>query len=142
MNVHELLRTHPVARGHVSDPLVRCIDLCFACAQSCTTCADACLAEPSVAELRKCIRLNLDCAEICATTGSVASRCTSAEESALVQLLDVCARACEICAAECERHAKHHEHCRICADVCRRCQEACRTAMQDLGGASGVVQTN
>jgi hypothetical protein len=46
------------------------------CAQACTACADACLSEQNVADLAKCIRSNLDCADICDTTGRVLSRHT------------------------------------------------------------------
>ena len=142
MNIQELMRTHPDAGRSVSNPLVECIERCFSCAQSCTACADACLAENSIDMLRGCIRLDLDCADICTTTGTVASRCTETNQKILVQLLDLCANACQACAEECERHAEHHEHCRICAAECRHCEESCRRAMQDVGGASGRVQTN
>src|SRR5688572_32796684 len=56
--------------------LVRCIEACYDCSESCTQCADDCLGEESVQELTTCIRLNLDCADICATTGRVVSRRT------------------------------------------------------------------
>ena len=35
-------------------------------AQVCTACADACLGEDDVGELTRCIRLDLDCADLCA----------------------------------------------------------------------------
>jgi hypothetical protein len=54
--------------------LARCIEACFSCGQACTACADACLAEDSVTDLARCIRLNLDCADICDVTGRVLSR--------------------------------------------------------------------
>ena len=54
--------------------LVRCIEACYDCAESCTQCADDCLGEENVEELTTCIRLNLDCADICATTGRVVGR--------------------------------------------------------------------
>lgn len=53
-----------------------------------------------------------------------------------------CAQSCTACAEECEQHASHHQHCKICAAECRRCEESARRAMQDVGGASGRVQTN
>jgi hypothetical protein len=142
MHVHELIRAHPNVGCDFSGPLARCIEDCYACSQTCVACADACLAEQAVAELRQCVRLNLDCADVCIAMGNLASRCTGANERLLLQMLDSCACACQICAEECERHASHHEHCRICAEECRRCEEACRMAMQDVGGASGRVQTN
>jgi hypothetical protein len=90
------------------------------------------MAEGSVKELLQCIRLNLDCADVCAATGPVASRRTGGNETVLVSMLETCATACRLCGAECSQHASHHEHCRICADACRRCEEACLAAAQSI----------
>jgi hypothetical protein len=62
MHVHEMVRTHPHAKGNTNDALIWCIEECYDCAQTCTSCADACLGEPMVAPLTQCIRLDLDCA--------------------------------------------------------------------------------
>lgn len=121
----EMLETHPWP-GHVDrDPLARCIEECFACAQTCTSCADACLSEDMVAELRKCVRLNLDCADVCAASGSVLTRQTEYDAPTTKTLLEACRQACRTCANECKQHAEMHDHCRICAEACRRCEEAC-----------------
>lgn len=132
MHAQEILSTHPDVRGSTNDILLRCLDACYDCAQSCTVCADACLAEDMVKELRQCIRLNMDCADICTATGALASRRTGSNETILKMALELCARACAICGEECTRHAKRHEHCRICADTCRQCEEACMQAMQTI----------
>lgn len=95
-------------------------------AQTCTSCADACLAEPDVQDLRQCIRLNLDCADVCNTTGRLATRRTGSDEELIRRMLDVCATICRLCGEECARHA--HEHCRICAEACQRCMQACQEA--------------
>src|SRR5690554_6598436 len=72
-----MLGTHPGKLTEVDqDLLTACIDACYECAQACTACADACVAEEHVADLRTCIRLNLDCADLCATTGRMLSRQT------------------------------------------------------------------
>jgi hypothetical protein len=142
MNTQQMISTHPDVKDNVSAPLIRSIDECLACAQSCASCADACLAEPHVTELRQCIRVNLDCANLCEATAALAIRRTGSNEEVLLRVLEVCELACRKCAEECERHAEMHEHCRICAEECRRCQHACRIAMQDVGGASGRIQTN
>ena len=72
-----MLRTYPKSLGNVDErALARCIDACVECAQACTACADACLSEEMVAELTKCIRTNLDCADLCAVTARVLSRHT------------------------------------------------------------------
>lgn len=83
--------------------------------------------------MRQCIRLNLDCADLCDATARIASRLTDSNESVIVANLRTCEEACALCAAECEQHAKHHEHCRICAESCRRCETACAEASASIG---------
>lgn len=93
MHARDIITTHPDVRGNVSEVLVRCIDECYACAQACTACADACLAEEMVQQLKQCIQLNLDCADVCAATGALSSRRTGSNEQVLRQMLQVCAAA-------------------------------------------------
>lgn len=89
-------------------------------------CADACLGERDVQMLVRCIRRNLDCADICATTAAVVSRQTAFEPAVASALLQACAQFCRLCGDECEQHAQHGmEHCRVCAEACRRCERAC-----------------
>ncbi len=109
-----------------------CVEACFACAATCRTCADACLGEPQLDKLRRCIGLNLDCADQCLATGSIALRTVDPDLTVLRAALEACAAACAACAAECGKHASMHEHCRVCADACRRCESACRTMIQGL----------
>lgn len=77
--------------------------------------------------LVRCIRLNLDCADVCETTGNVLSRQTAFEPALARTLVQACAEACRVCAEECEKHAENMsmEHCRVCADSCRECEQAC-----------------
>jgi uncharacterized membrane protein len=84
-------------------------------------------------DLVRVVELNLDCADLCAATGALASRGTGSNKQILRQMLQVCAAACEVCGEECQRHAEHHEHCRICAEACRRCQQACQEAIRAVG---------
>ena len=70
--------------------LVRCIEACYDCAESCTQCADDCLGEENVEELTTCIRLNLDCADICATTGRVVGRRTGYDPEVTSAMLSAC----------------------------------------------------
>lgn len=132
--VKDMLETYPADLGGVDrEKLTRCIEECIACAQACTACADACLSEEMVAELRKCIRTNLDCADICESTGRVLSRHTGYDANITKAQLQACETVCKACADECERHANMHDHCRVCADACRRCEQACRELIQSLG---------
>lgn len=61
----KMLEAYPKDLGNIDkEKLAECIAACFECAQICTACADACLSEDMVAELTKCIRTDLDCADI------------------------------------------------------------------------------
>ncbi|WP_407048854.1 four-helix bundle copper-binding protein [Methyloraptor flagellatus] len=132
MHVQAMISSHPQLRGEVNRTLVAAIEAAYVCAQTCTACADACLAEEDVTNLSRCIRLDLDCADICSATGSVASRRTGSNEAVMRHMLEACAEICRLCAEECGRHAHHHDHCRVCAEACRDCDEACRAAIETL----------
>ena len=85
-----------------------------------------------VAELRKCIRTDLDCADICAATARVLSRHTGYDANLTRAQLRRASR-CRSCGDECEAHAHHHEHCRICAEACRACEQACNELLAVIG---------
>ena len=131
MSIQEMLRTHPAPWTH-EKAIVRCIEELVVCAGSCMVCADACLAEDGVAGLRRCIGLDLDCADVCDTTSRLLIRGSSADLELTRSLLLACVQACRSCGAECERHAEHHEHCRVCAATCLRCRKACEEAVAAL----------
>jgi hypothetical protein len=123
----QMLDTYPREVSLDRGLLVACIEACYDCADSCTQCADACLAEESLQELTTCIRLNLDCADICATTGRVVGRRTGYDPAVTSAVLRACIESCRACADECDIHAAHGmEHCRVCAEECRRCEQACQ----------------
>ena len=124
-SVAEMLKTTPSRPGYRHEDLVACIEACFDCAQACTACADACLGEDMVAELRRCITTDLNCADLCEATGRILSRQTGYDATLTEAALTACRHACRLCAEECERHAGMHEHCRVCAEACRRCEQAC-----------------
>lgn len=128
-HIDKMLETHPQSRGG-NAALAECVTHCHDCAATCTSCADACLGEATVSELRRCIRLNLDCADICAATANVLTRQTLTPTDVVQRQLEACAAACRSCAEECEKHATHHEHCRVCAEACRACERACQEMLQ------------
>lgn len=128
MHIQSMISTHPHVQGSTNDALIRAVEEAYDCTAACRICADACLGEAMVADLVQCIRLNLDCADVCAAAGAVGARRTGSNEAVIKALLEVCAETCAACATECDKHAGMHEHCRICAEACRRCEEACREA--------------
>jgi hypothetical protein len=140
-HIAEMLDTHPRAGTTALDrqALLDCIEACFDCAQTCTSCADACLGEEQhLTHLVKCIRLNLDCADVCETTGRLLLRQTEPDWSVIRAQLEACIAACRSCGDECQRHAEGMgmEHCRICAESCRRCADACERLLAALPGSA------
>ena len=116
-------------------PLVSAIEACMECELACTACADALLSEPHLEGLRYCIRINLDCADVCATTGRILARALEPDWTSLQVQLDACALFCATCEAECRRHLPQ-EHCRRCAEECRRCAAQCRELARAMPAAA------
>lgn len=130
---HRMLDTYPRTLRVSRDELVACIEACHDCATSCTQCADDCLSEDGHQQmLAKCIRLNLDCADICAVTGRVVSRQTDYDANVTRAVAEACAAACRSCADECSQHTDH-EHCQMCAHECERCRQACERLLAAIG---------
>jgi len=109
------------------------VDACLDCVQACTSCADADLVEEDVDELRACIALDRNCADVCGVTARILSRPAHWDGYVVHRLLQACVRVCTACAEECQRHAEHHRHCAICAEVCLACVRAC-SALLDTEG--------
>lgn len=114
------------------DTLTRCITACTTCSLACTACSDACLAENDLPMLVKCIRTNLDCADICDTTSKVLTRQTTYDPVVIRSVVDACLTAIQVCADECEIHAARHKHCEVCAMVCREAEASCRELLAEL----------
>lgn len=96
------------------------LDLLNKCAIECSHCAMACLEEEDVKMLAPCVRINLDCAEICRVLATLLSRGSVHGN----HLLNECAEVCTKCADECSMHTQM-EHCKVCAAICRECSSAC-----------------
>ena len=94
------------------------------CAAECSHCATACLEEEDVKMMARCIKLDIDGAEICRVAAAFVARGSEHAE----HLLKECAEICEACAEECEKHS-HMDHCRRCAEACRRCAEVCQSGI-------------
>jgi hypothetical protein len=112
--------------------LAAAIDAMHDCAQACTADADNDLSEPTVADLVKCIRLCMDCADICTMAAAVTSRQSEFDADITMPMLEACMAACRSCGDECQRQAMMHAHCQVCADACRRCEQACNELMDAM----------
>jgi uncharacterized protein DUF326 len=122
----QLLDTYPSTLNVDAGMLAAAIDALNDCAQACIADTDADLSEQNVTEMVRCIRLCLDCVDVCTATVGVTSRPTEFDPDVTKPLLEACVAICKSCGDECERHAHMHEHCRVCAEACRRCEQACR----------------
>src|SRR5438067_11542226 len=102
--IKSMFETHPVNPSSDHAINIECITACYSCAEACNACADACLGEENVRHQVPCIRLDLDCADICLATARIISRLTATNKELAGGQLRACAEACRICAAECEKH--------------------------------------
>ncbi|MFJ7747849.1 four-helix bundle copper-binding protein [Peribacillus sp. NPDC097295] len=87
---------------------------------ACNHCFDACLKEENVKMMAECIRLDLECAEMCSYLEQALSRNTPF----VSELAAACVKICESCGNECKKH--DHEHCQKCAGACLTCAVECR----------------
>ncbi len=128
----QMLDTYPRAVGVDADVLAAAIDALSDCAQACTADTDADLSERDLADMVRCIRLCLDCTDVCTATVGLVSRLAEYDANVIRPMLEACVAVCRSCGDECGRHAPHHGHCRVCEQACRRCEQACRDLLDAL----------
>lgn len=109
-----------------------CLEACMTCAETCASCADACLGEQNLEMLKRCIRLNEDCRDICVTTAGILSRQTETDWTIVRDMITAAMDAARLCAEECEKHAQMHEHCAVCAQTCRQCEQSCNQMVKAM----------
>ena len=126
-----MLKSHPSPVAH-ADKLAACIDACAACLVSCTSCADACIGGDMPKEMAKCIRTDLDCADVCAATIAVLTRQTKPNPSIQRAQLQAMIVACKTCGDSCMSHADVHGHCKLCGQTCRDCESKCNDLLSVL----------
>jgi Domain of Unknown Function (DUF326) len=129
----KMLDAYPGTVSLDAGVLAGTIDALSDCAQACIADTDDDLSEPEVTEMVTCIRLCLDCADVCAAAVAVVSRQRELDPAVIAPLLQACAASCRSCAEECERHARMHGHCRVCAEACRRGEQASEELLAVLG---------
>ena len=132
MKTQDILKSHPRKPNLETRDVTNCIEACRECLVVCTSCADACLGEQNIQMLVGCIRLDLDCADVCETTAKILIRQTETNMQLLRSQLETTVTASRLCAEECEKHAEMHQHCRICASACRNCEQMCRQLLSGL----------
>jgi hypothetical protein len=127
----QMLDTYPRTADIDPDVLAAAIDALDDCTQACNADTAADLTEPDLAEMVTCIRLCLDCVDVCTATAAVLSRLNGYDPTVIRPLVEACIAICRSCGDECERHSDM-PHCRVCAQACRRCEQACRDLLHIL----------
>ncbi len=128
MSIEQMLAEHPHVRPETDNvSLAYAVRQSMICAAVCNSCADACVADPM--DMRQCVRLCMDTADVCIATYRIASRRTGGDRQLIRTMLAACVETCMRCADECEFHGDAHGHCRRCAAACRDCADACRAAL-------------
>ena len=90
------------------------------CMEACNHCYDACLKEKDMTMMAECIRLDRECADICAFLEQSLTR----NSPFASDLATICAKVCGACGNECQKH--NHDHCQNCAETCFKYVEACK----------------
>lgn len=90
------------------------------CVEACNYCFQACLKEENVKMMVECIRLDRECADMCAFL----ERELTIDSSFAHDLAEICSKICEACGNECLKH--EHDHCQKCAESCFKCAKACK----------------
>ncbi|MBP5980524.1 MAG: four-helix bundle copper-binding protein [Halomonas sp.] len=96
-----------------------CIEACNICAIYCDNCASSCLQEHNLDNMAECIRLDIQCAQICRL--AVAFMAQNSEYAQ--DICQLCADICQKCGDECGQHKAGH--CQECAQACHRCASLC-----------------
>lgn len=133
MSIEAMISEHPEVGAAYNESLGLAVRRAMLCSAICNSCADACLAEMTGAEemdMRQCVRMCLDCSDVCQATARVATRRTGSDRPLIRSMLAVCVEICTACGLECAQH--DHAHCQRCAQMCRECEEACRDALEVL----------
>ncbi len=95
------------------------LDVLERCMTACEACASENLKVENGISLQRCIRLTLDCGELCGFTARFVARESEFKDILLKQ----CALVCKACEDECRRHENAASQ--QCADVCHECHLAC-----------------
>ena len=106
---------------HMSEEMRRCIQLCQDCHATCIKMIGHCLKLGGRHAAPDHIRLLMDCAQICTTTGDYMAR----ESLFHDRTCGLCSEICRLCADSCEQVGGNDQLLKQCAELCRRCAGSC-----------------
>lgn len=80
------------------DEYKKCIEACYLCATACDNCAASCLDEENLEMMRECIKLDMQCANIC----RLAAQFMTLNSGSAQDLCRLCADVCQKCVTSVE----------------------------------------
>src|SRR5215469_6347679 len=101
----QLLDTYPTALNADAAVLAATLDALSDCTEACIADTEADLNEQDLAMMVKCMRLCMNCADVCAATMGVVTRQAEYDAKVTRPLLEACIAICKSCGDECARHA-------------------------------------
>jgi hypothetical protein len=132
MSTLEMLQAAPQKLTVDARLVADAIDAAKDCAVVCAACASACVGGGE--QMARCIRDDLDCADLCEVTARHLVRLNASDKQLTLSVLAACIEACVECGTSCGEHAAQHEHCRLCQQACNRCEAACQALVDALEG--------
>ena len=97
----------------------QCAELCLRCYGACVrTAVDQSLKQSGSDERKRCLRLMINCADICKTAADFILSSSDLYE----KVCAVCAEVCDACAKRCEEMGGMDD----CTQACRTCAHSCR----------------
>jgi len=102
------------------------------CDAVCSDCAVSSLDEEDNKAMSDCIKLSLDCADVC----HLALRLLARDSSYVVSAVKLCMNMCDECATEYERH--EHDQSRLCYQACRQCETHCRNYLEQAAEPESI----
>ncbi|WP_379126753.1 four-helix bundle copper-binding protein [Paenibacillus sp. sgz500958] len=97
-----------------------CIEACIKCMNACNYSYVSSLKEYDLESLRDIIRMDRECADICAFAVQAMTR----QSPFVAEICRLCAEICERCAEVCSQNVL--TRCNGCIEACLSCAEACR----------------
>jgi len=102
------------------------VDSLEKCDAACNNCAISSLDEDDRKPMSDCIKLSLECADVC----HLALRLLARDSTHAVSTVKLCMTICGECATECEKF--EYDQCRLSARACRRSEKQCSIYLEHV----------
>lgn len=113
----------------VYSKLVESLEKCDA---ACNNCAISSLEVDDSKPMSDCVKLSLDCADVC----HFALRLLARDSIHAVTAVKLCMTMCDECATECEHY--EYDACQLSAEACRRTEKHCSIYLEQAAETASI----